>query len=108
MVSQLAAGARTITVELFIPSSVSGGIEAAFGYTDNTGVARQESTVALVSSSASWTNAGSYPTYAAKKLTLTTSYSVAANSEITCQIRLTSVAPSTTVNLYVDPEFAVS
>lgn len=108
MLTQLSAAVRAVTLELLIPSTISSGLRLSVGYTDSSGLARREETEVIASSSASWANAGSYSGYAAKKMSLTTSYAIAANSEVVCTMQLVEVAPSTVVNLYLDPEFTVT
>lgn len=108
MVHQLSAGVRTFTLQLLVPSTVTENIGASFSYVDNTGTARVSKSSTLVSSSASWTNAAAFPTHVAKKLEVTTDYSVAANSEIVCDITLNGTAPASVVAVYVDPEFTVA
>jgi len=107
MYNQLSAGVKVCTLQLFVPSTVSSGVHVAFGYIDATGIARCESSELLQSSSSTWTNAGSFSGYVSKKVVVTTSYSVAANSEVTCLVALNKSPDSTVVNLYVDPEFTV-
>lgn len=108
MYNQLPAGAKTCTLQLFVPSTVSDGIRVAFAYVDANGIARAESTEVIATSSATWANAGSFSGYVSKKMSVTTAYPVAANSEVTCLVSLTSSPASAVVNLYIDPEFTVA
>lgn len=108
MYNQLPAAAKTCTLQLFVPSTVSDGIRVAFAYVDANGIARAESTEVIATSSATWTNAGSFSGYVSKKMSVTTAYPVAANSEVTCLVSLTSSPASAVVNLYIDPEFTVA
>lgn len=109
MTTQLSAGVRALTVNMLAPSDMSGNIKCAFQYIDSSGVARCEDTEVVQSSTATWTNAGSYAGYSAKKFSLTTSYPVKANSEIVATIHFFGPPPgaSATVAVYVDPEFTV-
>lgn len=108
MLHQLASGVRTLTLQLFVPTTVVKNVRATFGYVDSTGVARIETADALQTGSATWANAGAFPTHVSKILTVTTAYLVAANSEITCAVELTGVAPASVVAVYLDPEFGVA
>lgn len=109
MTTQLAAGVRTLTLNMLAPSAMSNNIKCSFHYIDSSGVARRDETELVENSSATWTNAGSYSGYAAKKFSLTTSYPVKANSEIVATIQFFGAPPGSdaTVAVYVDPEFVV-
>lgn len=101
-------GTRTFTLELFLLTATVDGVEAAFTYTDLNGIARSDSTNALVSTSASWAGTGSYGSYGARKLTAASSYSVKAGCIIACSLRFTK-SPTTSVEyVYFDPEFVVA
>lgn len=106
-VVQAATGTRTVTCEVFLPSTITSGLELKISYIDNTDVMRFESVSALVSSSASWTNAGSYSGFVAKKLVITTAFQVKSGCVLSARVRLVEPAPSTVVNVYVDPELGV-
>lgn len=110
MVHQLAAATRTLTLKLFVPSGLTSGIKATFGYIDSSGIARTIESEAIATSAAAWTNAGNYSGYVAKEFSVTTPYAIKANSEITAYVQLFGAPPGTdaTVNLYVDPEFTVT
>lgn len=109
MTHQLASGVRTVTMEMLNSSAITSnsGLRLSVAYTDSTGVARTEFTEAVASSTAAWTNTASYPTYTKQKMTLTTSQSVLANSEIVATLILTASAPTATTALYIDPELGI-
>lgn len=108
------AAIKTFKVELFVPSAVgisSNDIHATATYLDSTGVIRQETNagLAVASSAASWTNAGSYSGYVAKKIEMTTQYSVKQNTEVTIEVALMRpCGGASNVSLYIDPEVTIS
>lgn len=110
MFTQLASATRTLTLQLFMPSSVVSGVKASFTYIDSSGVTRCEDTETIASSSASWTNAGSYSGFVARKFEVTTDYAIKANSEVVATVQLYELPPGAdaTVAVYVDPEFTVA
>lgn len=108
MYNQLSSAVRTLTLEVFVPSGITEGLDASFSYIDSTGAPRNERTETLVSSGVTWTNAGSFAGYVSKKFVVTTSYAVAANSEIVCVAKLIASPASSVVNVYLDPEFTVA
>ena len=105
--TQLATGVRTLTLEMLVPSTVTSGMVVVFGYVDSTGTSRQLTTNVLQSSTATWTNVSAYPGYSAVKFSVVTPYQVAANTEVSCQVRLISQA-GVLARLYLDPEFKVA
>jgi hypothetical protein len=110
MFTQLASATRTLTLQLFMPSTVTSGVKASFTYIDSSGITRCEDTETIASSSASWTNAGSYSGFVARKFEVTTDYAIKANSEIIATVQLYELPPGSdaTVAIYVDPEFTVT
>lgn len=110
MFTQLAAAQRSLTLRLFVPSSVSTNVKAAFCYIDSTGVARREETEVVSSGASAWTNSANYAGYVPKEFQLTTAYPVKANSEVSASILFVGSPPGAdaTVAIYVDPEFVVA
>jgi hypothetical protein len=109
MIHQLSAATRTLALNVFMPDVVTENIKVGFSYIDSSGVARREETSVIAASSASWTNAGSYSGYSAKKFEVTTDYAIKAESEIVATVTLFGVpgGSDAIVPVYVDPEFTV-
>jgi hypothetical protein len=87
----------------------SAGLVVLLTYVDATGVVRQESSAdrdsLLTASTATWTGAGNYPTYVAKKVQLTTQYAVKQNTEVTVEVLLVRPMPGGSNSfIFVDPE----
>lgn len=107
MLSQLASGVRTITLQMLVPTTATEGISMIVSYLDAAGVARCEVVEDMQSSSAVWADAASYPSHTARRLVLTTAHSVRGGSVIQVAPRLHLPPPSAVMQLYVDPEFTV-
>lgn len=99
------SGVTSAKVEMLIPTALTltpMSILVTATYEDASGVPRSDSitSASLASSSATWTNAGSFSGHAAKKLTVPLSYAPAVNSEV--QIRVVVYGrPSTASNQYL-------
>lgn len=110
MTHQLAAGVRTVTLNMLCSSNIASGsgVRFAVAYTDSTGVARTEFTEVTSTNTAAWTNMGSYASYVKQQMAITTAYSVLANSEIIATVSFVATAPTATTTIYVDPELVVA
>ena len=110
MFHQLADGIRTLTLRVFSAATLVQGIQASFAYIDSSGVSRYASVQTPSASGANWTNADLYPGYVAQEFSVTTAYSIKANSEIVAFVSLFAEPPgaASVVPIYVDPEFGVS
>ena len=108
MYNQLASAIRTLTLRLFMPTTVAEGIVVGFGYMDVDGNARFETTETIASDATVWANAASYPSNAPRMMSIVTDYAVAANSEIVCVVQLIKPAVAASVSVYLDPEFTVA
>lgn len=105
--NSLPTGLRTFTLELFIDTGITKGIQVTFKYFDNLGNAQTQTSEVLLVSSANWNNAAAFPTFAAKKIVINSAAQVLAGYEITCDVNL--VAPvTTTTSVFIDPEFRVT
>lgn len=108
------AAVATITLELFLPTALAfsaANLTASLIFRDDTGVLRSASAHGgnMQSSSATWTNAGSYGSYSAKKLVISTgAYKIAPDSEVVVQCSFYGL-PSTAQNeyLFTDPAFGI-
>jgi hypothetical protein len=116
-----AAAAVTITLEMYVPDATTfyqDELELCVSYYDSTSVLRTESTVisrlqqlmssrsALASSAKSWTSNG-VASYSAKKITLTTAYSVKQNTDILVRLGLAKSRGSA-VTFFVSPEIGIT
>ncbi len=96
-------------MDLFVPSAIDftpiNGWLATVSYVDNTGTARTETMALPVASGVTWTNAGAYAGYTAKKISVTTTYQVAVNAIVTIDIKV-AMPPSTgaRADLYFNPD----
>jgi hypothetical protein len=107
-----ASAIRTATVQFLLDGTkaiTSAGLVVLLTYVDATGVVRQESSAdrdsLLTASTATWTGAGNYPTYVAKKVQLTTQYAVKQNTEVTVEVLLVRPMPGGSNSfIFVDPE----
>lgn len=105
--NQLSSAQRTLTLELFIPSSITRGVSATFSYTDITGVVRTQFTNNLSISSAVWSNSSNYTGFVAKKLSIQTEYEVALNTELSCRVTFSTNPPEATTHVYINPELSI-
>ena len=107
-------GSKTYLLEMMIPTAITldrYNFEVVIRYVDNSGnvVTEVKTGADVVSSASSWTNAGSYPSSDARKLTFTTAANVAQYCEVTTQIRIKGNSPTgSAADLYFDPGFALS
>lgn len=116
-----AAATKTITVELYLPTATTvylDELELTVSYLDSTDVWRTESVggsrgqqfsstrTALSSSSATWT-ANGVASYGAKKIELTTAYSIKQNSEIVARLALCTSRGSSLTG-YASPELGAA
>lgn len=114
-------GVRTCTLELLVPSAAVASItnkhlSIAVSYTNASSNQVVESSYpvnaflvgssAVATSSASWT-LNSYPSYSAIKLSLTTTNSVKANTDINVKLRIHKECPSGPGSIFVDPEVTI-
>jgi hypothetical protein len=121
----LSAGLQTVTVELYVPSSIASSItnykimmsatytSAVDGvqkteYTTglNPGFFNAGSASALPASTASWTPNGA-SNYTPVKLSVTLSNAIAINTEVMCSIKLLDAAPSSNQTFYIHPDIGV-
>lgn len=110
------AATRTITVHMMIRTAFLAYID--FGkvclmvnYVANTDAKQRTefSHAVPVTSGSSWTNAGSYSTYTAYKVTLTTSLAIKTNTRLRASVMLQGNTDSAQAEtLYLDPEFGVA
>ena len=107
-------GTKTITLEVFVPSAITYDFfntRFELSYVDNTGALRFETKTGadLVSSSASWTNAGSYSGHVAKKIGFTTAHQVKQYTDVSIDVGVYGDCPTGTLQfLFVDPGYAIA
>jgi hypothetical protein len=115
-INRLSTATRTITLEMFMRSALISALVnykialVITYYNGSTGKAVTEVLTGIpVSSSASWTNAGSWSGYGAYKIALTTANTVKQYSEITMRLAYFD-QPGTAQNesIFLDPEFSVA
>lgn len=113
--NRLTAAVRTVVLEMLVPSAITFDtrmIEMRVSYTDSTGVTRRQTTMlnsAPATSSASWTNAGSYPSHTAKKFTIVTDYAVKQYTDIAVTLVVNSPSPTGSLAaIYLNPEFSIT
>lgn len=113
-VSRGTTGSKTFLLEMLIPTAITPtteNIRFVVQYYDNSGnpVTEIKSGADLAASSASWTNAGSYPNHSAKKLTFTTTAQVAQYSDVIVTPTLYGSSPTgANAEVYFDPGFTLS
>jgi len=115
-------GIRTITMEMLVPSAAVASItnkhiSLAIAYTNTSSNQVVETTyptnallvsaTAVPTSSASWT-LNSYPAYSAIKMSITTSASVKANTDISIRLRLHKECPTGPGSIFIDPEVYIA
>lgn len=109
MLTTSGSGQKTVTLEVFIPSALAAEVlRMMVGYTNVAGETKTESTSTLQASGASWADTEPFTGYVAKKLSLVTSDSVAANSRVVCTLHGVGTPPSAVTEVYLDPEFLVT
>lgn len=111
-----AAAQRRITLEMFVPASLTIGsdrvVMVVHYVRDDTGRAECETTMlngaALSASTAPWSNPGGLTGYGARKFQLTTSYAIRQNTLVQVELLFLDNAPGgANVDLYWDPEFKI-
>lgn len=111
-----AAAVKTLTLNLFYTSAMAstmgvGSIVTTFSYISNVDGTTKSKTVtsAPSSSAASWTNAASYPTYAARSVAITTDDAIMPDTDIIVTVSLVGKPPTLVSELvYVDPAVGIS
>lgn len=107
---------KTVSLEMFVKSAltmntVTCGLRVQ--YTDSTGVARSEllryNDSGFTNSTAQWINAGNFPSYVAKNMSLTTQYMVKSDTEIVVYLEMYNT-PTSNQNeqFYIDPQFTLT
>lgn len=111
-----AAAIKTLTANLFMTSALAaankpGNIEVTFAYVSNAdGTVKSETTVLPPASSAAvWANAASYPTYEARKVSITTTDAIKTDTDITVTVTFVG-KPATLVSelVYLDPNVVIT
>lgn len=108
------AAVKKIETDIYVPNEITLDavtiVMRVMYISNTTGRIVEEHTKGLASaylaSAASWTP-NSVSSYSAKKLSLTTSQAIKANTAITVYIEFHRPAPGSNRQIYVDPEFAV-
>jgi hypothetical protein len=111
---RLASAARTVSVDFLSPVALtSKNVALRVHYVGTDGKVYCDTTWAksgvLTLPVSEWTGAGSYPSHVANKLTLTTSQSVAVDTEIFAFLEIVGPPPGGSgIQLYVDPELGLT
>lgn len=113
-VVRAATGIKTITLEAYLPSTLTGFTPlsgyVSFNYVDNNNVTRTESLplTNIATSSAVW-SAGYTSGYVAKKFCLVTAYQVLSGTEVTVQAVFTDSPPTGgAVEVFLDPALGIA
>jgi len=113
-ICRLSSAARTVSVDFLSPVTLnSKNIALRVHYVATDGKAYCDTTWAksgvLTLPVSAWTGAGSFPSHAANRLSLTTSQSVAVDTEIFAFLEIVGPPPGGSgIQLYVDPELGLT
>lgn len=113
-VSRGSTGSKTFLLEMLVPTAITltqGNLRIVVQYYDNSGnpITEIKTGADIAASTASWTNAASYPNHSAKKLTFTTAQQVAQYSDVIVTPTLYGSSPTgANAEVYFDPGFTLT